>query len=120
MARVRIIQHDQALRSLLNGPSGGVARDLGRRAVNVQSQAKRNASGRPGPNVDTGRLRSSIAWELRTGSSSLPGFAQPTGGGDLVARIGTNVIYGRYLELGETRNGARYPFLVPALKAAAH
>ena len=119
MPLVRVVQHDQNLRALLNGPNGGVARDLARRAVNVQSQAKRNATGRPGPNVQTGRLRSSISWDLVTGSSALRGFAQPTGGGDLVARVGTNVIYGLYLETGQTRNGRKFPFLSPALKAAA-
>lgn len=107
MPLVRVVQHDQNLRALLNGPQGGVARDLARRATNVSSQAKRNASGRPGPNVDTGRLRSSIGWEIRED-------------GDVVAaRVGTNVIYGLYLETGQTRNGAKFPFLVPALRAAA-
>jgi phage gpG-like protein len=107
MPRVVVIQHDAALRQLLNGQSGGVARDLARRAANGASQAKRNASGRPGPNVDTGRLRSSITWDVGEDSRSV------------YARYGTNVIYGRYLELGETRNGARFPFLVPALRAVA-
>ncbi len=46
--------------SLLESPSGPVARDLQRRGLRIESQAKINASGRPGPNVDTGRLRSSI------------------------------------------------------------
>lgn len=119
MARiVKIVEHPQALSALLTGRQGGVARDLARRAVKVQNQAKINASGRPGPRVDTGRLRSSISWEIRSGSAVLPGFAQPTGGGGLVARIGTNVEYGYYLETG-LRNGKTYPFLKPALKAAA-
>lgn len=116
MAITRIVQHDQALSRLLNGRDGGIARDLARRAVRVQNQAKVNASGRPGPNVDTGRLRSSISWELRTNAAVLPGFAAPSGGG-ISVRIGTNVIYGLYLETG-LRNGAKYPFLVPALQAA--
>lgn len=114
--RVRIVEHPQAMAALLTGPNGGVARDLARRAVRVQNAAKVNASGRPGPRVQTGRLRSSISWEIRTQQSGLPGFAQVTGGG-LVARVGTNVVYARPLELG-LRNGRRYPFLGPALKAA--
>lgn len=114
---VRIVEHPQALSRLLNGPEGGVARDLARRAVQVTNQAKRNASGRPGPRVDTGRLRSSIAWELRTANTPLPGFAAPTGGGGIFARVGTNVEYALPLEKG-LRNGARYPFLGPALSAA--
>ena len=101
-----VIYNEVALRELLAGPSGGVAKDLARRAVAVESQAKINASGRPGPNVDTGRLRSSISWRLGEDAQGL------------YADIGTGVPYGRYLELGLTRNGARYPFLEPALKMA--
>jgi hypothetical protein len=98
--------NDGALSRLLTGPDGPVARDLARRAIRVQNQAKINASGRPGPRVRTGRLRSSISWRLRT-----------TSHGTLVADIGTNVFYGRFLETG-LRNGRRYPYLTTALHAA--
>lgn len=108
---------------LLNDPRSGIARDLGRRAVRVQNAAKLNATGRTvvgannpggrGPRVDTGRLRSSIAWEIRRDFSK----ARDTGGSGLIARVGTNVEYGYYLETG-LRNGATYPFLKPALPAA--
>ena len=98
---------EEGLDQLLNGPQGDVARDLARRAQRVADQAKINASGRPGPNVDTGRLRSSITWELgRDGQG-------------IYADVGTGVHYGRILELGLTRNGARYPFLEPALRQVA-
>ncbi len=103
---VIVVEHPHALTALLTGPSGGVARMLAAKAVRVQNQAKINASGRPGPRVRTGRLRSSIAWELRTVN------------GVLVARVGTNVVYALPLETG-LRNGVKYPFLGPALKAAA-
>ncbi len=113
--RVRIVEHPAALNRLLNGQHGGIARDLARRAVRVQNAAKLNATGRAvagannpegrGPKVDTGRLRSSIQWELREDQHGL------------VARIGTNVEYGYYLETG-LRNGRTYPFLRPALAAA--
>ena len=101
-----VIYDETALRQLLAGPDGAVAQDLARRAIAVESQAKRNASGRPGPNVDTGRLRSSISWRLGQDAQGV------------YADIGTGVPYGRILELGLTRNGARYPFLEPALSAA--
>lgn len=101
-----VIWNEAELHRLLNGRSGPVAADLSRRAVAVQSRAKINASGRPGPNVDTGRLRSSISWRLGEDSKGL------------YADIGTGVPYGRILELGLTRNGRRFPFLVPALEAA--
>lgn len=99
------IWNEAALTRLVSGPDGPVARDLARRAVNVQNQAKINATGRPGPRVRTGRLRSSISWRLRVDAVGLH------------ADIGTNVPYARPLELG-LRNGKRYPFLSTALFAA--
>lgn len=84
----RVVFNEQELARLLTGPQGPVARDLARRAVNVQSQAKINATGRPGPNVQSGRLRGSITHELATDEKGL------------VARIGTNVEYAAYVELG--------------------
>ncbi|HET9520697.1 MAG TPA: HK97 gp10 family phage protein [Candidatus Limnocylindrales bacterium] len=103
------------MQRLFSNANGGVARDLGRRALRVQNAAKLNATGRQvvgatnpegrGPRVDTGRLRSSIAIDVRQDSQGV------------VARIGTNVEYGYYLETG-LRNGATYPFLLPALPAA--
>jgi bacteriophage HK97-gp10 putative tail-component len=112
----RVVENQAAMRQLLSGPDGAIARDLARRAINVRNRAvyyasgnsapgARNPAGR-GPRVDTGRLRSSIAWEIRR---------EP--GGSLSARIGTNVDYGYFLETG-LRNGATYPFLRPALPAA--
>lgn len=109
------VRFDQAkLRRYLNGPSGDVARYLGKGAVRVTNEARLNATGRQvegatndagrGPNVDTGRLRSSIAWEIGSDTEGL------------YADIGTNVPYGYWLETG-LRNGVKYPFLVPALVA---
>lgn len=85
---------------------GPVGVQIAAAALRVQSRAKQNASGRPGPMVQTGRLRSSIA------------FAMGTDAKGVYADIGTNVPYGRYLETGMLANGAKYPFLVPALSAA--
>ena len=97
-----------ALAELLAGPSGPVARDLLRRGVRIESQAKINATGREygdgsrGPRVRTGRLRTSIAHELGRDSQGL------------FVDVGTNVFYGRILEL---ETNPRYPFLGPALEA---
>ena len=104
MTTIRFNQPE--LEDMFRNPQGPIGRDLSRRAINVESQAKVNASGRPGPRVDTGRLRSSITHEVVVDANGL------------VARIGTNVEYARPLETG-LRNGARYPFLEPALSAAA-
>lgn len=102
---VRYEWNEAALSLLLNSRDGPVARDLARRAVRVESQAKVNASGRPGPNVDTGRLRSSIRWFLGADAQGL------------FAAVGSDVEYAAYVELGTDR-APPYPYLRPALAAA--
>ena len=84
----RISWNEGELHALLRSEQGPVAQDLLRRALNVESAAKRNASGRPGPNVQTGRLRASITHELLSDARGL------------VVRVGTNVEYARYVEEG--------------------
>lgn len=96
---VDFIWNEPALERLLEGQSGPVARDLARRAIRVANQAQINASGRPGPNVDTGRLRASISWRLGEDSEGL------------YADIGTAVEYAGFVE-------ELYPYLLPALDAA--
>jgi phage gpG-like protein len=83
----------------------GIMPNLIKRAIQVEAAAKRNASGRPGPNVITGRLRGSITW--RPGMDELSPYVD----------IGTNVFYAPFVELGTSRAPA-YPFLRPALEAA--
>jgi hypothetical protein len=108
MAEIRF--NEAGLRELFRSPQGDMARDLARRATRVESAAKLNATGREygdgsrGPRVQTGRLRTSITWEIGSDSQGL------------FADIGTNVFYGRYLELGTDRMRP-YPFLGPALSA---
>lgn len=93
------VEVDQAaLAELFSSPSGEIAKDLQRRALQVDRAAKRLCP------VDTGRLRSSITNELGND-------------GGLVAVIGTNVEYAPYVELG-TRSAPAQPFLLPALEAA--
>lgn len=82
-----------------------VVADLVKRAIRVEAAAKQNATGRPGPRVRTGRLRSSITWELG-GDEQSP-----------YVDIGSNVAYAPYVELGTSRMPA-YPYLRPALEAA--
>lgn len=94
-----IIFYPGAINRLVNSPDGPVARELARRAVQVDRRAKQLAP------VDTGRLRSSISWRL--GSD----------GKGLFALVGTDVHYAPYVELGTSRMAAQ-PFLRPALEAA--
>lgn len=80
---------DQALKRLRPAVAREAAkRGLTKATINAERQAKLNASGRPGPNVDTGRLRSSITHDVREGGNSIEGV------------IGSNVIYARIHELG--------------------
>lgn len=102
----RFVINQAGLNRLFTSPQGPVAISLLVRALRVESQAKINASGRPGPRVQTGRLRSSITHRLVIDSEGL------------AAEVGTNVFYGEILEKGLLPNGAKYPFLVPALAAA--
>lgn len=94
------VQIDQgALDELFSSPSGEVAKDLQRRALQVDRAAKRLCP------VDTGRLRSSITNELGTDADGL------------VAVVGTDVEYAPHVELGTSRMAAQ-SFLLPALEAA--
>lgn len=112
------VLNEAAVDQLLNGPDGFAARSLGAVAVRVETQAKLNATGGPvdgavnaegrGPRVRTDRLRSSITWVYATDELGL------------CVLVGTNVFYGRHLELGFTSragNFFKYPFLIPALSA---
>lgn len=99
-----VIFNEGALDLLLQSPHGPVARMLVRAAIKVESQAKINASGRPGPRVRTGRLRSSITYRIGSDASGL------------FALIGSNVEYAGYVELG-TDKAPPFPYLRPALSA---
>lgn len=100
--------NEAELRRFLQEP---IIADLARRAIRVESMAKRLASNASpsqpgeGPGVVTGRLRGSITW--RPGADALSPFVD----------IGTNVTYAPFLEGGTSRMAAR-PFLKPALEAA--
>lgn len=96
------VWNEMTYRSLLQNE---VAADLAKRAIRVESAAKVNASGAPGPNVRTGRLRGSLTWA--------PGEEN----GEPYVDVGTNVEYAPYVELGTSRMSAR-PYLRPALEAA--
>lgn len=106
-----------------------------RMALAVEKQAKINLSGsshqygtptpaRPGtgPAIISGTLRRSVthstptptglaSWQAKVGLGG--GFYPPYARG---ASKTDSAHYGRYLETGDTRNGAAYPFLGPAAK----
>lgn len=115
---------DQALQRLLDGPDGPVAKDLARRAIQVERRVKQtlkqpgrgrtyrrgnvthtaSAPGDP-PATDRGRLAAATTHELGRDAQGLH------------ARIGSNYPVQLYLELG-TRRMAPRPHLRPALEAA--
>lgn len=118
-----VIWDDLALESYYRDPLDALGRDLDRRAIQVEGAAKINASGRPGPNVISGRLRASITWIA--GEDAIGQYRD----------IGTDVYYGPFVELGHrntphfypkrdgtvgyvSRPAPAYPFMRPALPAA--
>lgn len=78
----------------------GLTRGMKQAVQNTVGQAKLNASGRPGPRVVNGRLRSSI-----TGRIENNGWR---------GVVGSNVEYAPYHELGTSRMSA-HPYLAPAI-----
>lgn len=74
----------------------------------VELQAKKNASGRPGPNVVTGNLRRSITTK-----------AVPKGfDGTYAVEVSATMVYARAVEFGHPRwkPGVKYPYLGPAAR----
>lgn len=105
MATVRYSQQLDAgaLRRVVTSRRGGLARDLLRRGLAVETQAKRNlAGGESGPKrIDTGRLRSSLTTVM----------VERDGG--LAVLIGTNVWYARLVHDGTGIYGPRHQMIRP-------
>lgn len=97
MTRVVLDQH--AISELLNSEHGPVGVEIAKRAVRVESTAKRIAP------VDTGRYRSSITHSIERDARGL------------VAYVGTNVTYALFLEFG-TRFMRAFATLRTALRSA--
>lgn len=92
-----------ALHALLTGPQGGVAKDMMRRGLRVETRAKQNLQTDP-HRVDTGRLRSSITAQPYT-VNGVPGVA-----------VGTNVEYAIYVHEGTGLYGPKAKYIVPVNK----
>lgn len=89
---------------ILTSPVGGVAKDLLKRGVRVQSRARRNLSGTTGSGprrVNTGLLRASITVKL---------VQRPV---DLAVRVGTNVAYAKWVHDGTGLYGPKKSLIRP-------
>lgn len=101
MARHTI--HHAVLQAFLRSPTGGVARNMLRRGLKVESAAKRNlagANGRP-RRIDTGQTRASVNTRL------LLVRGLPT------ARVGTPLRRARWIHDGTGIYGPRHTRIVP-------
>ncbi len=81
-------------------------RGMKRVLVLAEREAKKNASGRPGPNVQTGRLRASISHRIADINDE-----------GVIGQIGSNVEYAEPVEFGTSKRQA-YPYLRPAADKA--
>ncbi len=97
----------QSLRSKLKrlgeAEADALNREIKRAVVNIEATAKGRAP------VDTGRLRNSLAHEIRRKAKA--GSADEGAS----AAVGTNVSYAPYVEFGTRHQRAR-PYLFPALE----
>lgn len=94
ITRLAVDTQRHAAQGIQRGPASGRIRADGSRA---------SAPGEY-PMTDTGRLASNVAVDLPSA-------------GRLRAIVGTNIVYGRYLEFGTSRMRAR-PWLLPSFKKA--
>ncbi len=78
---------------------------MGKAVLIVENQAKINVSKSPPehPQVQTGRLRASIISQVTEQEN------------EIIGEIGTNVVYGKFLELGTVRH-LPYAWLFPAVE----
>lgn len=121
-----------AKRSMGSGAAGRsiIATQESSRMYTRTKKKKIHWSSPPGepPHVDTGRLRASISWILSTDTADrgvVGGKAEQEDAvsrpesrpNEIIAVVGTNVEYGKFLELGTEKMKAR-PWLRPALEKA--
>jgi Bacteriophage HK97-gp10, putative tail-component len=87
---MRVDLNQPAIRALLAGPQGPVAKDLARKAQKVTQGAKRRCPTSPAGSGGNrpGHLRSSISWDMGVDAEGLH------------ADVGTDVSYAIFVEVG--------------------
>lgn len=103
---VRHDVHSGAVYALLHNPGGGVAKDMLRRGVRVQSQARRNLAGGNGRprRIDSGATHASL-YVRPVVVDGLPG-----------ARVGATTWYSRLIHSGTGVYGPRHRPITPTSK----
>jgi len=91
--------HREAVRGIQGGPNSG-------RVYQKYNPRRTHQASAPGqyPASDTGRLASNVIFDLPRGNR-------------LRSTVGTNILYGEWLEFGTSRMAAR-PWLVPSVEKA--
>lgn len=132
MSEATLVLNTAQIQQVLTSPAGPVGLDLLRRGQLVTDQAKVNASGRPGPNVQSGRLRSAIGPpRLVSGATGLycvvacpvkyAGWVEGGTGPYVIHPRNKQALYWKgaaHPVRSVNRRGNRaYPFLGPALSA---
>ena len=99
--------NNAAVAALLKSPQGGLAKDLLKRGLKVESKAKQNLGGGASypRRIDTGRLRASI----RTVMLIVDGYP--------AVRVGTGLAYARFIHDGTGLYGPRGQYIVPVNKS---
>jgi bacteriophage HK97-gp10 putative tail-component len=88
------------MHAILQSPTGGLARDMLKRGVRVQTKARLNLQ-RPPQRVDTGLLRASIGVQL----IFFHGYP--------AVRVGSNLEYARFVHDGTGIYGPRHHMITP-------
>ena len=98
--RLTMATHKEAVRGIQRGPASG-------RIYEKYDPRRTHQASAPGerPMSDTGRLATSVQFERPTSRTKPEGF------------VGTNLLYGKYLELKPSTMGGR-PWLLPAFHVA--
>lgn len=114
----RVTINQAALRQLTTGRLSPVGRDLEARALRVTREMKANASGRPGPQILSGVLVSSITSRIGNDPAGLVAQVGPLGTRTIKRGYNYALILEGLFPRGHAPPDGKYPFMERSLKAA--